>query len=42
MVRRGDTLSDIAQRYGVSLDTLRSANDLINDRIMVGLKLVVP
>lgn len=42
VVRRGDTLSDIAQRYDVSLDTLRSANGLISDRIMVGLKLVVP
>lgn len=42
VVRRGDTLSHIAQRYGVSLDTLRSTNKLRNDRVLVGNVLTIP
>ncbi|MCO6412736.1 MAG: N-acetylmuramoyl-L-alanine amidase [Thiogranum sp.] len=42
VVRRGDTLSQIAQRYGVSLDTLRSTNKLRNDRVLVGNVLTIP
>lgn len=41
-IARGDTLSEIARRYRVSLDTLRTANDLRGDRIRVGQVLQIP
>lgn len=42
VVRSGDTLSAIASRYQVSLDTLRNANALAGDTIRVGHTLVIP
>lgn len=39
---RGDTLSTIAQRYGVTSKTLKSRNGLTNDRIRVGQILLIP
>lgn len=42
LVRRGDTLSGIAVRYGVSVSALRSRNRLSGSRIVVGQRLVVP
>lgn len=41
-IRRGETLSEIAQRYQVSLGSLRQANNITNDRIMVGQVLKIP
>ena len=41
-ISRGETLSEIAQRYRVSLSSLRQANNLSNDRIMVGQVLKIP
>jgi membrane-bound lytic murein transglycosylase D len=42
-VKRGETLSGIATRHGVSLNTLSSANNLRNaNRIYVGMSLVIP
>ncbi len=41
-VERGETLSAIARRYRVSLQHLRAANDLADDRIAVGKTLVIP
>jgi N-acetylmuramoyl-L-alanine amidase len=41
-VVRGDTLSDIAQRYRVSLTTLRQMNGLQGSRILVGQTLRIP
>ena len=42
-VRRGDTLSGVAQRYGVSLSALASANGLsAKSGIKVGQRLKVP
>jgi len=41
-VSKGDTLSEIARKNGVSLDSLRSANTLRNDVIWVGQKLSIP
>lgn len=35
-VERGDTLSTIAQKFGISVETIRWANDLISDNITVG------
>lgn len=40
-VRRGDTLSAIASRYGTSVTTLRALNSLSSSRIYVGQKLKV-
>lgn len=42
VIRSGETLSEIAHRYRVSLDSLRSANALRTDTIRVGQKLVIP
>ena len=41
-ISRGETLSEIAVRYSISLSSLRSANDLSNDRIRVGQVLKIP
>ena len=41
-VRPGDTLSQVAQRYQVSLSRLRSVNSLRGDRLLVGKKLRIP
>ena len=41
-ITRGDTLSEIARRYRVSLDSLRTANNLRGDRIQVGQVLRIP
>jgi N-acetylmuramoyl-L-alanine amidase len=42
VVQAGDTLSDIAKRYQVSLSSLRSANRLEGDHIRVGQALTLP
>lgn len=42
IVVRGDTLGDIATRYRVSLNRLRTANNLKGDVIHVGSTLVIP
>ncbi len=41
-VRKGDNLSRIASRHGVSIDAIRSANGLSGDNINVGQKLKIP
>lgn len=42
VVQRGDTLSVIAQRHGLSLQQLRTLNQLSSDTIRVGQRLRVP
>lgn len=42
VVERGDTLSGIAKRFGISLSQLRAANDLPGDLIRVGQTLFIP
>jgi N-acetylmuramoyl-L-alanine amidase len=42
LIGRGDTLSEIAQRYNVSLSAIRAANKLSNDKIRVGQTLRIP
>jgi membrane-bound lytic murein transglycosylase D len=43
VVRSGETLSEIGQRYGVSVRLLRAANDNVHPkRLRVGRRLVVP
>lgn len=41
-VVRGDTLSTIAEAFGVSVDRLKRANNLKNDMIREGQTLVIP
>lgn len=42
LVRRGDTLSEIAERYGITVQSLRRANNLRSDAIRAGTKLRIP
>ena len=42
VIQPGDTLTDIAKRYGVSLAALRGANRLKGDHIRVGQTLSIP
>jgi N-acetylmuramoyl-L-alanine amidase len=42
VVGRGETLSAIAQRHGVGVDTLRRANGLRTDRVHAGDRLTIP
>ena len=41
-IKYGETLSEIAVRYSVSLDSLRKTNALRSDKIKVGQKLIIP
>jgi N-acetylmuramoyl-L-alanine amidase len=41
-IERGDTLSGIAVRYGISTQRLREANDLRSDNIRIGQTIVIP
>lgn len=41
-VKRGDSLSSLSRRYGVSVQAIKKANNLKNDRIIDGRKLVIP
>lgn len=41
-VRAGDSLWIIARRYEVSMETIRQANDLDDDRVRIGQVLVIP
>ena len=41
VVRRGESISTIAQRYGISQRTLRELNALTNSKILIGQKLAV-
>ncbi|OGV74798.1 MAG: hypothetical protein A3K19_17805 [Lentisphaerae bacterium RIFOXYB12_FULL_65_16] len=41
-VQRGDTLNQIAKAFGVSVDSLRDANGLRDDRIIEGQALKIP
>ncbi len=41
-VRKGENLSKIASRYGVSVDVIRRANNLTDDRLQIGQKLKIP
>lgn len=42
VIQRGETLSEIASRYHVSLDTLRLANQLTSDSLRIGQVLHIP
>ncbi|MDH3586794.1 MAG: LysM peptidoglycan-binding domain-containing protein, partial [Gammaproteobacteria bacterium] len=42
VIARGDTLSEIAERYNVSAAAIRAANKLSSDSIRVGQTLSIP
>lgn len=42
VVKKGETLSGIAQRYGVGIQILRQANRIKGDKITPGQKLLIP
>ena len=42
VITRGDTLSEIAQRYNVSLSSIRQVNSLNGDTVRIGQKLRIP
>ncbi|MDX1405432.1 MAG: N-acetylmuramoyl-L-alanine amidase, partial [Woeseiaceae bacterium] len=42
VISRGDTLSEIAERYNVSMSAIRAANKLSGDTVRVGQKLTIP
>ena len=42
VVEKGDTLSHIATRFGVSVTTIKDANSLTSDNIKIGQKLFIP
>jgi N-acetylmuramoyl-L-alanine amidase len=42
VISRGDTLSEIAERYNVSMSAIKSANRLSSDNVRVGQKLKIP
>jgi len=42
VISRGDTLSEIAERYNVSMSAIKSANRLSGDRVRVGQRLTIP
>ncbi len=42
VVRHGDTLHAIAQRHGVTVPMLYTANGLLNDRLTPGQHIVIP
>ncbi|MEZ4861905.1 MAG: LysM peptidoglycan-binding domain-containing protein [Caldilineaceae bacterium] len=42
IVQRGDTLSAIAQRFAVSVASIRATNGLTSNRIYVGQRLLIP
>jgi N-acetylmuramoyl-L-alanine amidase len=41
-IASGDTLSDIAQRFNISVNDLKDHNGLNDTRILVGQKLTIP
>lgn len=41
-VQRGETMADIAARYGVTVDALKEANPYLGDKLYVGMKLQIP
>ncbi len=42
MVKKGENLSDISEKYGVNMITLKRVNKLKSDRILAGMRLRLP
>jgi len=41
-VVRGDTLWGLSRKYGVSVDAIKQANNMRNDTVVLGTRLVIP
>lgn len=41
-VQKGDTLGGIAEKFGVSVDTIKWANNLLKEKLSTGLELKIP
>lgn len=41
-VVRGDTLWGLSRKYGVSVDAIKTANNMRNDTVVLGSRLVIP
>jgi nucleoid-associated protein YgaU len=41
-VVRGDTLWGLSRKYGVSVDAIKNANNMRNDTVVLGTRLVIP
>ncbi len=41
VVRSGDTLPQVAQAYGISVDTIKIANDLMSSKLTTGQRLII-
>lgn len=41
-VKNGDTLYSIAGRYGITVDSLKTANNLTSDNLKIGQQLIIP
>jgi len=41
-VQEGDTLEDIASQYGISVETVKWANNLTSDSVEIGTELIIP
>ena len=42
IVQSGDTLWSIANRYGTTINAIILANNLVNDRLLIGQRLIIP
>jgi N-acetylmuramoyl-L-alanine amidase len=42
IISRGETLSGIAQQYGVSMSKIKSANSMDNNQVRIGQVLAIP
>ena len=42
VVKRGDSLYSIAKKFGIDVNNLKSANNLQNNLISIGQKLIIP
>ena len=42
IVKSGDTLYSIAREYGVSIDDIKKINNLINNSLIIGQRLIIP
>ncbi len=42
VVQKGDTLYSLGRRFGVSVEMIKSANNLTSDDIKVGQELIIP
>jgi LysM repeat protein len=42
VVQPGDTLTKLAQRFGVTVEEIKAANGMAGDTILLGLILIIP